>query len=122
MYDVTITNNYVLPLFVGTQKVADPHGGKGALAHFSNQAITVPGMGDINFVDIGDKKIKEFTNPAIPWTAFTWGGLVRYRGLDAYFRYEGGGSVNVTVDTFGSVSLHFAQGGMIVKLADLQVV
>jgi len=47
---------------------------------------------------------------------------VRYRGLDAYFRYEGGGLIDVTVDELGSVSLHFAQGGMIVKLADLQVV
>jgi len=122
MYNVTITNNYILPLFVGTHKVADPHGGKGILAHFSNQALTVPGMGDINFIDIGNRKIDKFTIPDVPWTKSTWGGVVRYRGLDAYFRYEGEGMIEVTVDELGSVSLHFPQGGMIVKLADLRVV
>lgn len=122
MFDVTVTNNYANPLFVAGKKIADPKGGKASLAHFSNQAITVPGMGDINFVDLGDKKLSDYTNPKIKWTEFTWGGLVRYRGLDAYFRYEGGGLIQVTVDELGSVALHFAQGGMIVRLDDMTVV
>jgi hypothetical protein len=49
------------------------------------------------------------------------GGLVRYQGLDAYFRYEGQGQVELVVDRFGSVSLHFEQGGMVVSLDDLTV-
>ena len=123
MYDVSITNNYGYPLFLngGNQIIAKPNGGKAQLTRWGSNAINVPWMGDINFIDLADQKLDSYTNPRISWTQSTWGGLVRYRGHDAYFRYEGGGQVELVVDRFGSVGLHFAQGGMIISLDDLTV-
>jgi hypothetical protein len=123
MYNVSITNNYIYSLFMdgGNQVIAGPNGGTAQLNNWGSHALNVAWMGDINFIDLGDKKLSAYTNPKLPWTEATWGGLVRYRGLDAYFRYEGQGQVNVVVDPFGSVQLHFAQGGMIVSLDDLTV-
>ncbi|MCB0714240.1 MAG: hypothetical protein KDD67_18085 [Ignavibacteriae bacterium] len=126
MYDVKITNNYHLALITGGSGVQPippdpipPKGGVQAYTGWGTIYVEVPGMGLINFLDLGDKKLPEFTNPAIPWTEATWGGLIRYRGIDAYFRYEGQGSVEVVVDAIGSVSLTFAQGGMIVNIPDM---
>jgi hypothetical protein len=123
MYNVSITNNYIYSLFMdgGNQVIAGPNGGTAQLNNWGSHALNLAWMGDINFIDLGDQKLSAYTDPKIPWTEATWGGLVRYRGLDAYFRYEGQGQVNVVVDQFGSVQLNFAQGGMIINLDDLIV-
>ncbi len=78
-------------------------------------------MGHINFIDLGQTKLDPYTNSKIPWTTKTWGGVIRYRGLDAYFRYEGTGKVLVVVDQVGSVNVTLEQGGMIIALPDLTV-
>ncbi|PYS92438.1 MAG: hypothetical protein DMF64_09145 [Acidobacteria bacterium] len=78
-------------------------------------------MGDILFFDLGEKKLAPYTHPKIAWTGKKWGGLIRYRGLDAYFRYEGTGHVAIVIDEYGSIHLHFDQGGMIINLDDLAV-
>lgn len=124
MYDVTVTNNYLYPLFLdgGNEVFAPPNGGGAMRNNWGSHVINVPGMGDINFLDLGDKKLDEFTTPKLPWTEATWGGLVRYRNLDAYFRYEGQGKADIVVNQWGSVQLHFAKGGMVVSLDDLTVV
>ena len=123
MYNVSVTNNYIYSLFLngGNEVIAQPNGGKAQLTNWGSHAINVVGMGDINFIDLGDQKLSGYTNPELPWTEHTWGGLVRYQGLDAYFRYEGQGQVELVVDRFGAVSLHFEQGGMVVSLDDLTV-
>lgn len=123
MYDVSITNNYIYPLFLdgGNEVIAPPNGGKASLTNWGSHVVNVAGMGDINFMDLGDQKLDGYTNPKLPWTESTWGALVRYQGLDAYFRYEGQGQVALVVDRFGSASLRFEQGGMIVSLDDLTV-
>ena len=124
MFNVSLTNNYLYSIFLdgGNQIIAPPRGGTAQLKNWGSHVFNLPSMGDINFIDLGDQKLSAYTNPKIPWTNSTWGGLVRYRGLDAYFRYEGQGQVNVVVDQFGSVQLHFAQGGgMIISLDDLTV-
>ncbi len=121
MYDVVITNNYIHPLKAGEATIA-PNGGKGTFPHTTNLIVQVTGMGFINFIDLGETKLDNYTNPKIPWTELTWGGLIRYRGLEAYFRYEGTGQVDVVVDKHGSTSVHFKQGGMIVSLPDFNVI
>jgi hypothetical protein len=78
-------------------------------------------MGTILFIDLGNAKLSQYTNPNIPWTNQTWGGLIRYRGEEAYFRYEGGGVVNLVVDQYGSINVSFPMGGMQVRLNDLTV-
>jgi hypothetical protein len=128
MYDVSITNNYVYGVAASAPpppegsgyRIIGP-GESGTYTNWGNGYIPVPGMGPINFIDLGDRKLNAYTSPEIPWTQATWGGVVRYRGLDAYFRYEGQGKVEVVIDAVGSVSLHFPQGGMMVSLADQDV-
>lgn len=121
MYNVSITNNYIYSLFMdgGNRIIAGPNGGTAQLTDWGSHALNVAWMGDINFIDLGQRKLDGYTNPKMPWTQATWGGLIRYRGLDAYFRYEGQGQVDLIVDNVGSVHLHFPQGGMIISLEDL---
>ena len=78
-------------------------------------------MGDVLFVDLGEKKLDPYTTPKIPWTLKPLGGVIRYRGLDAYFRYQGVGNITMVIDLVGSISLHFDQGGMMVNLDDMTV-
>ncbi len=125
MYDVKITNNYIYSIFLdgGKKMIVPPNGGKAELNKWGSHILNVPGMGDINFIDLSETKLNQYTTPKLPWTEATWGGLIRYRSLDAYFRYEGQGKVDVVVDKWGSVALEFAKGGgMIVSLDDLIVV
>jgi hypothetical protein len=127
MYDVAVTNNYIYPISLEMEgwpppsQSIPPNGGQYTYQGLGNGIMTIAGMGPINFLDLGNQKLDAYTNPELPWTEFTWGGVVRYRGMDAYFRYEGQGTVNVTVDQEGSISLHFDQGGMIVDLDDMTV-
>ena len=122
MYDVKITSNYPygVTLDGGNRLIGSP--GPTEFTNWGNHMINVAGMGDILFLDIADKKLDGYTHEKLAWTKMTWGGLVRYRGLDAYFRYEGQGKIEVVIDHVGSVSLKFSHGGMIVNLADLAVV
>lgn len=122
MFDVTVTAKYAAGFMIDNgNRIFDP-GQTYQFPHWSGQhTIHLYGMGDINFIDLGDRKLTQYTDPKLPWTEKTWGGVIRYRGLDAYFRYEGTGHVKVVIDEVGSVNLHFDQGGMIVNLADLTV-
>lgn len=119
MYNVTLVNNYwtAVSILGGNQIYAPRETYQ--FTNWGTHVLEIPGMDQVLFLDLADKKLDAYTNPALPWTEFTWGGLVRYHGLDAYFRYEGQGHVTVTIDAYGSVDLHFDQGGMIVSLDDL---
>jgi len=121
MYDVTLNNNFRFGVFMdGGNQVFVP-GETYQFRQWGTHCINVPWMGDIFFIDMGDQKLNAYTNPKIPWTEKPLGGLIRYRGLDAYFRYEGSGHVTVTIDQFGSIDLHFDQGGMQISLDDMTV-
>ena len=121
MYNVTLTVKYAGVFVDGGNRIFDPSPQPYQFTNWGDHFITVPNMGDIKFIDLGNKKLAPYTNPKIPWTEKTWGGLIRYRGHDAYFRYEGQGHVGVTIGEHGSVHLHFDQGGMIIQLEDLTV-
>jgi hypothetical protein len=123
MYNISITNNYIYSVFMdGGNMIICAPGDKGRRDNWGSHSLQIGWMGDINFIDMGDYKIPQFTHKEIPWTNFTWGGLIRYQGLEAYFRYEGQGQVNLTIDRFGGVNVNFPQGGMMVSLDDLRVV
>jgi hypothetical protein len=121
MFDVAVTSDYLWGYFVDGGNMIQPN--KAQFPHWSgNHTIQVVGMGDILILDLGDKKLDRYTNDKLPWTKMTWGGVVRYRGLDAYFRYEGEGLIEIRLDLVGSVNLRFKdRGGMMVNLADLSV-
>lgn len=108
MFDVTVTNNYVSSFFVDNgNRIFEP-GQTYQFPHWSGQhIIRIYGMGDINIIDLAEKKLNQYTNPGLPWTQKTWGGVIRYRGLDAYFRYEGTGHFTIVIDQVGSINLHF---------------
>ncbi len=121
MFDVSITSEYLWGYFVdGGNQIPPSHT---VYPHWKgHHTIQVLGMGEILILDLVDKKLDKYTNDKLPWTKMNWGGVVRYRGLDAYFRYEGVGSIDIKIDLVGSVSLRFKEhGGMIVNLADLNV-
>jgi hypothetical protein len=120
MYDVTLKNNYIHEVRVDNGNAFKP-GGTYQFPHWGSHTVNVPGMGDINFIDIAERKLDAYTNSHLPWTKATWGGVVRYRGLDAYVRYEGQGHLTVVIDRLGSIDLHFDHGGMLVNLADMAV-
>jgi hypothetical protein len=130
MYTLNVTNNYfqqvgghVVPVPDGGYRAwsVAPNGGKESIGPLGSFELTVPSMGTILFIDLGNAKLSQYTNPNIPWTNQTWGGLIRYRGEEAYFRYEGGGVVNLVVDQYGSINVSFPMGGMQVRLNDLTV-
>lgn len=120
MYNVIVTNNYQLAVFVddNDQKL----GPNPIFPHWGTHRLNIQGMGDLTFFDLGDHKLEKYTNKDLPWTLCTWGGLIRYRGMEAYFRYEGQGEVHVDIQAWGIVKLHFPQGGMIIRQDDLVVV
>jgi hypothetical protein len=124
MFNVSIANNYIYPLYLdGGNMPAPPPKNKSNFKDWGSHILTVPGMGEINFIDMGDYKIDKYIHKDFPWTHYTWGGMIRYQGLEAYFRYEGQGEVKVVVDRFGGVNLSFKEnGGMMVKMDDLRVV
>jgi hypothetical protein len=134
MFDIVITNNFIETVGGGAfaappppprQGVRSwaipPNGGRDLIQNVSHFLFTVPGMGNLLVLDLGDRKLDQYTNRNLPWTNSRWGGLVRYRGLDAYFRYEGQGRIDITIDRHGCANVKFAQGGMMVNLADMTV-
>ena len=102
MYTLNITNNYfqevggsIVPHGGSGYQVwpVPPNGGSASVPNLGNFELTVPSMGPILFIDIGNTKLPQYTNPKLPWTEQTWGGVIRYKSEEAYFRYEGGGVV-----------------------------
>ena len=126
MYNVKVTNNYFHSLHLddpeanNVKNIVAP-GKTVTFDNWGNHILYVRGMGEINFIDLAEQKLPQYTSSDLPWTQQTWGGLIRYRGLDAYFRYEGGTTVEEVVDSHGCLDLKFQKGGMIVHLADVTV-
>ena len=130
MFTLNVTNNYFQGIAGRFVPIPDhgyrtwpigPNGGKETIDGLGNFEMAVPSMGSILFIDLGRTKLPQFTIPSLPWTNLTWGGLIRYRGDDAYFRYEGTGVVNLTVDAYGSLDVSFPQGGMTIRLNEMNV-
>ena len=65
---------------------------------FGNVYVTVPGLGAVNFLDVGDRQIGGYSKS-------TWGVLISYQGEEVVFRYEGGGELELTVNGFGQAEL-----------------
>ncbi|MCK5055957.1 MAG: hypothetical protein KAT34_04840 [Candidatus Aminicenantes bacterium] len=95
MYNVEVTNHYKYDLTTDTGKVIKKEEGVG-LGHFAG-IITVPGMGQLNFFDLGDKKLPGFDLKE------TWGILLRYKTIEVYNRYEGEGHIILVVNPHGEI-------------------
>ena len=120
MYNTKFTNNYIYSLSLDGGGAID----KGSTANFENwgsHIIEIPGLGSLNFIDLGDKKIQGYTGEGYPNQ--TWGALIRFHMTEIYFRYEGQGSIEVTVDQYGNVEVHMVNGTAInISLEELSLV
>lgn len=114
MYTLTVTNNYISDL--GASNGVSVR--KGKTWEFNKQGsifLMVPGMGEINFIDLAEKKIDGY-----PFPKETWGVLVRTHSSEAYYRYEGGGELTAIIDDLGTLHLSAKKGTLIrIKLPEL---
>ena len=59
MFNVTITNNYIYAFMIeGGNRIFTP-GQTYQFENWGSHLIQVPGMGEINVIDIGDKKLNQ---------------------------------------------------------------
>lgn len=107
MYNVTIKNEYIYDLGTSTG-VTISKNSSFTLNDRGSFVLSIPGMGEMNFIDLGDKKLDGFPNPKE-----TWGALVRFSIVETYYRYEGQGELTVTIDNLGSATISTTNGSML---------
>lgn len=107
MYNVTIKNDYIYDLGTSTG-VTIKKESSFALNDRGSFVLNIPGMGEMNFIDLGDKKLEGFPVPNEHW-----GALVRYSNVEAYYRYEGQGEITVIVDHLGACTISTTNGSML---------
>lgn len=116
MYTLTVKNNYLYD--IGTSNGVTIK--KGANQVFKDRGslyLTIPGIGEINFMDLGDKKIEGYPIPKE-----TWGVLVRVHTTEAYYRYEGNGELTAVINQYGALDLSTTNGTMIpISLPELTI-
>lgn len=103
MWNLTVSNAYAYGITVNAANVGQHLVSPRDPAYVvpkaqGNVIVAVPGLGEINFLDIGDQQIGG-------WSKATWGVLVSYQGEEVVFRYEGGGQLSLTVNGFGQAKL-----------------
>lgn len=112
MYTLQIINNYEYDcVFMNNQTKKDiivNSQNNIVLNNMGNGYLQIPGIGQVNFLDLGDKKLNGYPVPKE-----TWGVLVRTHTTEGYYRYEGGGSLELTVNNLGSCNLTTSNGTLI---------
>jgi hypothetical protein len=101
MWTLTLTNNYHAIVIAtdneGNHNV-NPNSQYQNATPLGNASLTIPGLGQANFIDLGDNHIGG-DGPE------TWGVLINYQGEAWVFRYEGGGELNATLTSYGILQL-----------------
>lgn len=114
MYTLTVKNNYGYDIG-SSNGVTIPKAGSHVFNNRGSIYFMVPGLGEINFIDLGDKKIDGYPIPTE-----TWGVLVRTQTTEAYYRYEGGGELTAIIDNFGALHISTKNGTIIeIRLPEL---
>lgn len=117
MYTLNVVNNYPSPITATGGVVIAENGGSHQFTKLGGMILSIAGLGEIGFQDLGDTKIPDY-----PYPSQTWGVLIRFHSTEAYYRYEGGGELTATLDQFGTCSLTTTNGTMInIKLEELIV-
>jgi hypothetical protein len=103
-YTLNVTNEYYSPLTyhnpTGKGESSSIH--KNMPAKFQklgNFRLTIPGTGEVNFIDIAQRHIANFSKAS-------WGVLISYQGMECEFRYEGEGELNIKVNDIGQVEIN----------------
>lgn len=102
MYTLKVTTKYFVPLnyHSPTESGSIHPGMQPSFPKLGNFRVTVPGMGEVTFIDIADRKISNVT-----FMQGTWGVLISYQGQECEFRYEGGGEINMNVTDLGQIEI-----------------
>lgn len=98
-YHVTIINNYheTIRAFGSIINQGDTRPTKIPTV-LGNGYIDIPGLGSINFTDIGEQQVGGYSKA-------TWGVLISSQGEEVVFRYEGGGEIQVTINQYGQAEI-----------------
>ena len=101
MWSLTLTNGYYAAVTAtdndGNHTV-NPNGQYQSQTPLGNASLTIPGLGQANFIDIADSHIGG-DGPE------TWGVLINYQGATWVYRYEGGGELDATLTNYGVLQL-----------------
>ncbi|NND63889.1 MAG: hypothetical protein HKN48_11935 [Flavobacteriaceae bacterium] len=118
MYTLTVKNNYVWQITAdaGAVRISE-RGGSHVFENLGNAFLDIPGMGQMAFIDLGEKKI-----PGYDVASETWGVLVRSNTSEAYYRYEGGGILTATFDEYGTCTLSAGRNTLIPVYLDELIV
>lgn len=105
MYTLKVTTNYHVPLnyvsYKGQGQSGSIHVGMPAIfKELGTIRITIPGNGEVNLLDIGDRKISK-----VDFHKATWGVLISNLGSECEFRYEGGGEINMNINDLGQIEV-----------------
>jgi hypothetical protein len=109
-YTLKIQTQYHEPLlYYSTKESGSIHKGfpQASFKDLGNFRITVPGVGEIRLMDVGQRKLGGFSKA-------TWGVLISYQGEECEFRYEGGGEVSISVNDNGQAEL--SSNGSIIRV------
>jgi hypothetical protein len=110
-YTLKLQTQYQEPLLYYSQKESGSiHKGfpQASFKDLGNFRITVPGVGEIRLLDIGERKLGGYSKA-------TWGVLISYQGDECEFRYEGAGEVSVNVNDIGQAEL--SSNGSLIRVS-----
>lgn len=108
-YTLHLQTQYHEPLqyHSATQNGAINKGQQASFNNLGNLWFTIPGVGNVNLLDIGQRKLAGFSRA-------TWGALISFQGEELEFRYEGGGEVTIKVTDLGQAEL--SSNGSIIRV------
>ena len=105
MYTLKITTNYHVPInyvsSAGKGESGSVHKGMPAtFKNLGNFRITIPGAGEVNLIDIAERRISK-----ADFHKATWGVLISNLGDECEFRYEGAGEITLNVTDLGQIEV-----------------
>lgn len=110
-YTLKLQSQYHVPLqYHSNTENGSFHKGmpQASFKNLGNFWFTVPGVGDVNLIDIGQRKLAGFSKA-------TWGVLITFQGEECEFRYEGGGEMSINVNDLGQAEM--SSNGSLIRVS-----
>ncbi len=97
MYNLTVTNNYHYTVNAGSREIKPGDTFK-VTENLGNIILTIPGLGSLNLLDIGEEHIGGPSTKA-------FGVLLSYQGNECIYRYEGEGDLAIILNNLGQAKV-----------------